>query len=83
MYKRQEYIRQARLLNIILQYDVACRAALDEGARLNDLLTLPVKERISRAKVVPISEYLQVYDEILNDVLAQAEDAKERGALDD
>ena len=78
-----EYIRQARLLNIILEYDKVCRAALDAGAKLDELLALPVKERISRAKVVPISEYLHVYDEILEEVDRQAEEAKGRSEADD
>ena len=47
------YDRQARMMKIILTYDDLCRAAIEKGAAIEDLINIQVKERIGRAKSVP------------------------------
>ena len=44
--------KQARMLRLILQYGEKGRAALDGGANLSQVLNLPVRERIGRAKYI-------------------------------
>ena len=45
--------KQYRLLNLILDCHVLCQNAVDEQVPLNALLSLPVREKIGRAKYVP------------------------------
>jgi len=68
------YDRQARLLNVILQYDVYARAAIQKGTNIMDLFNIPARAQIGRAKTVPIDEYVKVYDEILKNVISQIEE---------
>ena len=69
------YDRQARLMELILQYDKRCRAALTQGAEMGRLLTIEAKDLIGRAKSVPPSEYVAIYDEIAQVMDAQIENA--------
>ena len=73
------YDRQARLLKIILTYDVLCRDAIEKGADIDKLMTLQVKERIGRAKSVPEDEYKAAYDKMFSDLEAQVAETLEGG----
>ena len=55
------YDRQEKLLAIILDYDRLCREAIAKGAGAADLLVIPSREKIGRAKSVPADEYVQTY----------------------
>lgn len=68
------YERQAKLLKMILQYDVLCRAALDRGADVMALFALPVREQIGRAKMADPNEYVAVYDKIFEDMAKQIDE---------
>ena len=68
-----EYVRQSRMLQLILEYDELCRNAIDNGADFNKLIRIEAKERIARAKTVPIGEYLDAYDRIAVDMIDQIE----------
>lgn len=68
-----EMERQFLLLGMILDYDTLCRDALEKGAPLNELTSIPAKERIGRAKSIPADQYKQVYAEISAEVKAQIE----------
>ncbi len=70
-----DYGRQARLLELILSFDALSRKALSEGAALNRLLKLPVKERIGRAKSVPADKYVEEYAGIAEEMAAQLREA--------
>lgn len=74
-----EYIRQARMLQLILEYDELCRRAIENGADFDKLLRVTAKERIARAKTVPIEEYLDVYDDIALQMTAQIDEIVEGG----
>ena len=58
------YDRQAKLLNIILEYDKLCRAAIGQGADAGKLFTIPAREDIGRAKSVPVEEYSRAYEKM-------------------
>ena len=75
--------RPYRLLNIILEYDVACRAAIEKGAKIADLSAIPARERIGRAKSVPEDEYVDTYADIEASMLAEIDKiAVKAGAAD-
>ena len=58
------YERQDKMIQMILDYDKLCRAAIAKGAPAMDLFAIPARERIGRAKSVPADEYEQVYADI-------------------
>ena len=58
------YDRQAQLLAMILNYDKLCRAAIAKGAPTMELFAIPARERIGRAKSVPVEQYQQEYADI-------------------
>jgi V/A-type H+-transporting ATPase subunit A len=58
--------KQYALLRVILHLYEATGPALDEGAALDDVLGLPVWERIARARYIPEDE-LDRYDALLNE----------------
>ena len=66
-----EYVRQARMLELILGYDILCRRAIENGAEFGRLTKIEAKERIARAKSVPINEYLDAYEKIEKDMAEQ------------
>jgi len=53
--------KQYRLLSLIQHYEDEARAALEQGAELNTLLTLPVLEDISKARLIA-EERLEEFD---------------------
>ena len=58
------YDRQAKLLNIILEYDKLCRAAIGQGADAGKLFVIPAREGIGRAKSVPVEAYSRAYEQL-------------------
>ena len=50
------YGKQYRLLDLVLQYDAKCRAALGKGAELNGLFNIGAREAIGRANMAPQDE---------------------------
>ncbi|MDD6189837.1 MAG: V-type ATP synthase subunit A [Clostridiales bacterium] len=77
-----EYVRQARMLELILTYDSLCRKAIEDGADFNKLIRIEAKERIARAKTVPIECYLDEYDKIGMDMIDQISKITEGGEQD-
>ena len=68
-----EYDRQKKLLSIILSYDKLCRGAIAQGAPVTKLFDIPAREKIGRAKSVPVEEYPQVYGQIQTEMEQQIE----------
>ncbi len=62
------YDRQEKLLALILNYETLCRAAIGKGAAVMQLFDVPAREKIGRAKSVPVEEYDQVYQQIQTDM---------------
>ncbi len=73
------YYKQFRLLDMVLQYDEVCRAALSQGADVNALFNIPAREKIGRAKMVPQDEVDKAYDAIIEEMKAEAAEIAERG----
>ena len=73
------YAKQFRLLDMVLQYDVICRAALPQGADVNALFNIPARERIGRAKMVPPDEGDTTYDDIIEEMKREVAEIAERG----
>ena len=74
-----EYDRQARMLAMIRDYDVRCRAANQRGAALTDLFTIPSREQIGRAKSVPADRYKEAYAKIQVDMENELEAIAQKG----
>ena len=63
--------RQYRLRAMILEYDTACRGAIERGISVAELAKLPVREEIGRAKNVPDDQYPAVYAGIVEHIHSQ------------
>lgn len=66
--------RQALLMYIILEYDRLCREAMEFGAELNELIKIPAREQIGRAKSVPEDVYKSEYKQIFENMKNQIDD---------
>ncbi len=76
------YAKQFRLMDLVLRYDALCREALDKGVNMNELFTIPARERIGRAKMADAQRFAGDYDAIeaqmkreIAEVIAGGEDA--------
>ncbi len=66
-----EYRRQYLLLSMVLHYDTLCREALEKGADMQKLISIPARVAVGRAKSVPSDEYEDVYAQIREDMNTQ------------
>ena len=74
--------KQYRMLRLILSFREKGQAALDKGANLSDVIGLPVREKIGRAKLIG-EDALQDFDAIeseLNDQLSRLTEGGEDNA---
>jgi V/A-type H+-transporting ATPase subunit A len=71
--------KQFSLLHMILEYFHQGKAALSAGADMNELFKIAARDRISRAKDVPQSEYEKVYGDIVKEMTAQINAIVEAG----
>jgi V/A-type H+-transporting ATPase subunit A len=67
--------KQFHLLDVILAYYRLAKEALDKGTSLESLLSLPVKERIARAKLIA-EDNMSEFEKILGELKTQIEAAK-------
>ena len=67
--------KQHTMMKLVLAYYDAAEAALDEGAKVNDLVALPVREAIGRFKYVAEDEIDVKYNEIIETLKSQIKDA--------
>ena len=67
------YLKQFRLLDMVLKYDVFCRDALAKGADMNGLFAIDAREKIGRAKMADPNAFTEVYDEIEKQMKAEIE----------
>ena len=74
--------RQMRLLGLIIDYDRLAREAVVKGARLTDLLSIPAKEQIGRAKSVDADSYVQAYADIAQAMAEQINAAVEKAGAE-
>ena len=73
------YDRQEKLLAMILRYEVLCRDAIAKGAPVMKLFDIPAREKIGRAKSVPVEEYEQVYAQIQTEMEQQIAEVAAQG----
>ena len=73
------YDRQKKLLSIILSYDKLCRTAIAQGAPVTKLFDIPAREKIGRAKSVPVEDYPKVYGQIEAEMEQQIEAVAAQG----
>ena len=59
-----ELDKQAALIELIFSFGDKANKAIEAGADVEKVATLPVRERIGRAKAVPYADYKKVYAEI-------------------
>jgi V/A-type H+-transporting ATPase subunit A len=72
--------KQFLMMKLILSYDDLCRKALEEGAAIDDLVALPVREHIGRFKYTAEAELEEQFDKIsheLNQEISKAAARKE------
>ncbi|MDY3013953.1 MAG: V-type ATP synthase subunit A [Evtepia sp.] len=73
------YDRQSKLMQIILDYDKLCRAALERGAQPYDLFAIPSRAAIGRAKSVPEDQYARAYELIATQMEKEIAELAEKG----
>ena len=73
------YDRQEKLLAMILRYETLCRDAIAKGAPVMKLFDIPAREKIGRAKSVPVEEYEQTYAQIQTEMEQQIADVAAQG----
>ena len=73
--------RQARLLWLILRCDALCRQALERGADVQALQSLPVREKLGRAKMAAQdgwdAQYAALEAELKQEIAALSEKEEE------
>lgn len=74
-----EHDRQGKMMELIYNYDSLCREASQRGGDLNELFTIPSREQIGRAKVVPPTEYRAVYVKIQESMELEIDAIAKRG----
>ena len=76
------YLKQYKLMDLVLRFDTLCRDALQRGADMDKLFTIPSRERVGRAKMADVKVFEKDYQEIetqmkreIEEVIAGGEDA--------
>ncbi|HWP79193.1 MAG TPA: V-type ATP synthase subunit A [Candidatus Acidoferrum sp.] len=67
------YEKQYKMLELVLSYYDVAKAALDKGADMDDLFTMPVRDRIARAKACPQDEVDETFAAISAQLKSEAE----------
>jgi V/A-type H+-transporting ATPase subunit A len=78
------YDRQAKLMQIILDYDKLCRAAIEANKEIdiNALFNIDSRAAIGRAKSVPEDEYVNAYAKMRGEMEEEINAIAEQGGLD-
>ncbi len=71
--------KQYKMLELINQFYDRCAAALDTGVDIDDLIAIPARERIGRAKYVEESEVNTAFNKIAKEMDAQITALAEKG----
>ena len=78
------YDRQARMMQLVLDYDTLCRAVITKNpaVSLNDLFGIEARNGLGRAKSVPEDQYVEVYKQLRIEMEEQINAIAEQGGLD-
>lgn len=71
------YQKQFKLLDTILKYDALCRDALGKGADMTKLFTIPVREKLGRAKMADAEKFGELYDGYVEEMKKEISTASE------
>lgn len=69
--------KQCTMLKLVLKFYDRTNLALQEGADINKLVNLPIKERIGRIKYVPENDVNKEFDDILQELDKEIDSLKE------
>jgi V/A-type H+/Na+-transporting ATPase subunit A len=72
--------KQYLMLGLILEFHVKGKQALDTGANLSDVIDLPVREKIGKAKYIP-EDKLDQFAEIENELSGQIAAIAQKGDM--
>ncbi|KGI40407.1 V-type ATP synthase subunit A [Clostridium tetani] len=72
--------KQYRMLKAVLQFGDEARKALESGVYLKDILNLPVRDKIARAKYIDEKDILSI-DEISKELTKDIEDLISKGGI--
>ncbi len=70
--------KQYKMLQLIFWFEDQARPLIDDGVSIDKMTSLPVRERIGRAKFIPEKEFAAAYETIRSEVSAQLKDLKGR-----
>ena len=73
------YERQDKMIQMILDYDKLCRAAIEKGAPVADLFAIPFREKMGRAKSVPDDQFKAVYADMAREMEEEIEAIAAKG----
>ena len=73
------YERQDKMIQMILDYDKLCRAAIEKGATVSELFNIPFREKMGRAKSVPDDQFPTVYADMAREMEEQIEAIAAKG----
>ena len=76
------YERQDKMIQMILDYDKLCRAAIEKGANVSELFTIPFREKMGRAKSVPDDQFPTVYADMAREMEEQIEAIAAKGGAE-
>lgn len=67
--------KQKIMMELVLRYYTDAKAALTQGANIETLVSLPVREQIGRYKYIPEAQLDDAKEKILSDLAAQCAEA--------
>ena len=73
------YDRQDKMIQMILDYDKLCRAAIEKGAPVAELFNIPFREKMGRAKSVPDDQFKAVYADMAREMEEEIEAIAAKG----
>ena len=65
--------KQAKMLDMILQYDLLCRDAINKGASFDALASIESREQIARAKTAPHETFEEYFQHTMKDINKEIE----------
>lgn len=72
--------KQSKMLRVILEFYDEALKALDKGIYLDEIIDLPVMEKISRAKYIP-NDNIEEIDEISGDIVNEMNNLISKGGI--
>ncbi len=72
--------KQYALLRLVFIFEDKAKEAIEAGADINDIASLPVRERIGRAKSVPTAEYKEEFKKIEQEIADQLDEAVKKAS---